>query len=329
MDSLPKLRIGFLGTGKISIEHALAAKALGHVIVAGSTTSRDSPRWKAFLSAASDTRFEPAGESLLTDPDIDAVVSCLPWNVTEKWLPKLLSTPKPVLIEKPLALSSAAVEDALSCHGARPDNKIVGFNRRFYAPVQKLRERLSMGGMKSAEIIVSEAVSRLVERYGSEIIGHVLAYSSSHILDTATYLLGKLKPVRVYGYKENGNVGFCSFTGILETEKAAPVILSINADNPVPVGIRVFFDDKTTWHLSPMERLVAYKGYEVIEPSAKNKIRQYKPKPFLESVADAKMKPGFLKQMRAFTSNEKGIAATPGESAELLRLIEEITRSAA
>ena len=133
------------------------------------------------------------------------------------------------------------------------------------------------------------------------------------------------------GYEEKGYpLPFRSLTGLLETKERLPVTLSINADNPVPIGLRLYFDDKTTWHLSPMERLVAYRGYEVVETTPEVKIQKFMPKPFFESVADSSLKPGFLEQMRAFTTGEgKEIAATPVQSAELLRLIEALTRSAA
>ena len=325
------LKIGLLGVGKAALEHTVALKALGHQAVAGCATHAGSPRWRSFVAVAGGARFESDGEALLDAPDIDAIVSCLPWNVTEAWLPRLLGTPKPVLIEKPIALSSHAAEAALSTPGAKPHNKIVGFNRRFYAPVQRLKERLGQGGLKAVEIHISETLQRLHARHGPEVITRAVIYSSSHILDTAIYLLGSLTPVRMYGYEEKGTpLPFRSLTGLLETKEGLPVTLSLNADNPVPVGLRLYFDDKTTWHLSPMERLVAYRGYEVIETTPEVRIQRFMPKSFFESVADVSLKPGFLEQMRAFTTGEgKEIAATPAESVELLRFIEALYQLAA
>ena len=325
------LRIGFLGVGKVALEHTLALKALGHEAAAGCATHIGSPRWRSFVAVAAGARFESDGEVLVKAPDIDAIVSCLPWNVTEAWLPRLLATPKPVLIEKPIALSSQAAEAALSTPGIKSHNKIVGFNRRFYTPVQQLKKRLGQGGLKAVEINISETLQRLYARYGPEMIARAVIYSSSHILDTAIYLLGSLTPVRVYGYEEKGYPQpFRSLTALLETKENLPVTLSINADNPVPVGLRLYFDDKTTWHLSPMERLVAYQGYEVVETTPEVKIQKFMPKPFFESVADSSLKPGFLEQMRAFTMGEgREIAATPAESVKLLRFIELLYQLAA
>lgn len=330
--SLTPLRVGFFGTGKIALDHAAALRALGHRIVAGCSTSRSSPRWQEFSRIAPEARFEPAGEALLSDPGVDAIVACLPWNVTENWLPRLLASPKPVLIEKPIALSSKRLVAILDQARNSKDSKtkFVGFNRRFYNPIQRLKERLSQGDLKAAEISVSEAVGRLMEQYGAEIVPHVLAFSSSHILDTALYLLGALTPVRIYGHEEKAYSGkFISFHGLLETGNGVPVTLSIDADAPVPVGIRLYFGDATVWHLSPMERLVAYRDYQIVDPTPEMRIRRYLPKAFLEEVVETSIKPGFLEQMRAFTFGDgQGITATPADSVQLLRFIEGLREAA-
>jgi len=325
-----QLRIGFIGVGSIAKFHAEALEALGHVVNVGSGTSVDSPRWHEFKSVASQARFELDGRSVLLDSDVDAVVACLPWNLNESWLPELLSTAKPVLLEKPIALSSQAITGAMEQSGTNLDNKSVGLNRRFYRTVLELKKRVVQGGVKSVEITISETVGGLTKTYGDEIIDHILAYSSCHILDTACHVLGRLTPIKVYGFEEASYAkAFRSFAGLLETSDGAPVFLNVLADNPVPVGLSIFFDDRTTWRLSPLERLVAYRGYEVTEPSEKMKIRRYVAKPFLEIDEDPTFKPGFLAQMEAFTSGQnRHISATVEESLELLRLTEELSRLA-
>jgi predicted dehydrogenase len=325
------LRIGILGAGNIARDHARAIHALGHIIPVGCCGSPDSIRWHEFLQVAPEARFEPSGEALLMNPEIDAIVACLPWNVTEAWLRRLLTTSKPVLIEKPISLSGGILEAALQQAEGTLDNKIVGFNRRFYRPVQKIKERLVYGGLKAVEINISETLERFVNRFGPEIIPHTLAYSSCHMLDAALYLLGSLEPVRIYGYTEKGYPGpFYSLNGLLETSEGIPVALCIHADAPIPVGMRFYFDDRTVWHLSPMERLVAFRGYKVMEPTSEVPIRRYLPRPFMEDVVETAIKPGLLEQMRAFTTGEKReIAAIPAESLTLLSLIETLQAAAA
>ena len=317
-------RVGFLGVGSVAVDHAKVLAATGNIISRGCGMSESSPRWQRFQTVAPEARFESSVQSMLEDPDVDAVVSCLPWNVTETWLTELLSTPKPVLIEKPIALSSEALSSAISHADSALHNKYVGFNRRFYRTVQKLRDRVKKGGLKSAEITISETVDRLAELYGPEILDHMLVYASCHILDTAIHVMGPLKPLKVYSHEGSANSKpVNSLSGLLETAQGTPVFLNILADSPTPVGLRIFFDDQTTWHLSPLEHLVAYRDYDLIEPTDEIKIRRYTPKPFLEVTEDAEFKPGFFGQMRAFLNGrEQHLSATPVESLELLRFIE-------
>lgn len=264
------------------------------------------------------------------DPEIDAVVACLPWHVTEAWLPRVLGVPKPVLIEKPIALSSGFLEAALQQAEGNPRNKMVGFNRRFYRTVQRVRERLVYGGLKAVEIAISETVERFVDQFGPTIIPHILAYSSCHILDATLYLLGPLEPVRIYGHPERSYpASFSSLMSLLETAEGVPVTLGIHADTPVSVGMRFYFDDRTVWQVSPMEHLAAYRGYQVLEPTPEIRIRRYVPRTFIDDALETSIKPGFLEQMRAFTSGEgREIAAGPSDSLTLLSLIETLKAAA-
>ena len=329
--STSRLRnLGVLGTGQIALEHVRAAQAAGARIVAGSATSQDSPRWHAFAAAAPGARFVADGAALLADPQVDAVIACLPWSVTEAWLPRLLSAPKPVLIEKPLALSAHCVAEALATPGARLADKQVGYNRRFYAPVQALKARVARGGLKTVEVTVAESVGRLAERYGPAIVPHILAQSSSHVLDAALHLFGALRPVRVYAHDEPGyGAAHQSLTGLLETADGVPVWLAAHADDPATTGIRCRFEDRTAWVLSPMEQLIVYQGLDVTEPTIDVRVRRYAPRPIAEHRAEGPGKPGFFGQMQAFVTGQgRGIAATPAESLQVLELIESLQRDA-
>lgn len=90
------------------------------------------------------------------------------------------------------------------------------------------------------------------------------------------------------------------------------------------MGLRCRFDDGTTWHLSPIETLRVYDGYEVSQPEPGVRIRRYLPHVRETVEADARLKPGFVEQMGAFLSGREGDLAEIGQSAALLRLIETI-----
>lgn len=322
-------RLGFLGAGNIALAHAHAAETLGHRIAAGCTRSEESPRWAAFKENFPQARFAADGAELLEADDIDAVVACLSWFAMPEWLPVLLASSKPVLIEKPLGLDSEVVRNAVEQSGAHLENKMVGMNRRFYASVGRLCQRAGQGGLKSAHITISENVASLTKRYGPEIIPHILAYSSCHIIDVALHVLGKLRVNSVKACDETGSDRpFVSYNGLLETAEEVPVFLSINADSPDRIGLSCRFTDHTVWDLSPVEMLNVYDGYNTIEPTEEVNVRRYEPKAVESVVTDASMRPGIREQMAAFVSGDFGAAARPGDFAAALELSEAIQRRA-
>ena len=325
LDSLsPRVKVGFIGVGSNAVDHVASVSELGHTVVAGCATSENTLRWRRFKKVAPEARFIPTVSSLIGAPDVNAIVACLPWNVTQTWLTELIATPKPLLLEKPAALSSSYLEKALAAPDATCHNKVVGFNRRFYKTVQRLKKRVDQGGVKTAEVVISETVKLFSKKFGPEIVPSIPVYSSCHILDVAMYILGDVQPVRTYTYQERGKLApFKSLTSLMETSGGIPVSLIAVAENPLPVGIRVLFDDQTTWHLSPMERLIAFEGYRTIEPAKGYNVRKYIPEPFLEISENETFKPGFLEQMKTFLEGpQSNVAATLSDQLVLLRFIE-------
>lgn len=321
------MRVGFLGTGTMSLEHARAVEALGHLVHAGTAQSQDSPRWKRFKTLHPGAQYIPNGEALLDCAELDAIVTCLPWDQTSKWLPRIVCSKRPVLIEKPAALTSKDLQFIAEKAYPELSNKIVGFNRRFYEPVQQvLKRRLEQGGLKSVEAIWSENLDQHERKYGEAIIPHVLAFSTSHFLDLLHYLLGDLKLVTKYLREERGyEASFSSIHALLERKKdRSPVWLSVNAMDPTPSGIRMRFDDFTTWHLAPLECLRVYEGVKLTIANRETNIRIYTPQLKSETLANADLKPGILSQMKAFLAGDRTQSAGLHDSLGLVMLIESL-----
>ena len=315
------LRIAVIGAGIAGLHHARAAVALGHRVTKASTRSESSKRWAAFCAAVPGVTFEREAERLLHDPDVDAVVAALPWNVMPDWLDRLLACRKPALMEKPIALSAATIEAALARPGVLPANKLVGFNRRFYGTVARLRARLAQGGLKAAYVVISEAIDRHIKNHGPAIAPHVLTFASSHALDLALHLLGPLTVVRMYRFRERDSA-FVSLNGLAETAGGIPVSLAINAGDPVAAGLRLLFDDHTSWVLSPLETLTVFDRYDVSETTAGSAIRRYHPHASEKLEEPAHAKPGFVEQMSVFLSGEYGPGARVSDALAVQKFIE-------
>lgn len=314
-------RIAILGTGDVARDHAVVATHLGAQVVAGTASSPQSAKWQAFHQLYPTADYVADGTRLLDDPGIDAVIACLPWRMQPDWAERLLACSKPVLVEKPLGIEAAALHAALSRPGLHLDGKLIGFNRRYYATVARLRDRLAEGGLRSGQIVISEEVGRLVARHGPGILPYTLETSSCHILDLALHLFGGLRIVSGLAHDESRYThSFTSYNGLFQAEGGEPVAYFINADDPSAVGITCRFDDGTAWTLTPSERLVVYRGYDVIERNEECQVRRYTPHVAESSSVDARFRPGFLEQMTAFLSGDFGAGARPHDNLRLLEL---------
>lgn len=323
-------KIGIIGTGKIAIDHASAAKDLGATIVSGSCSSERSRNWKKFKTKYPQAVYEPDSKKLLNDPNIDGLISCLPYNIQAEWAESLLSSSKPILIEKPLALEKENISNLLSNKELYLKNKLIGYNRRYYKTVDILKKRVSKGGLRSAEIVISEGVKKLVERRGKNILQYILETSSScHILDIANYVFGELKVVKSYSNYSysNQNKYYLSFNGILENKEKKPIFYTINSEDPSKVGISCRFDDCTKWDLKPIERLTVFKGYNIKERTPLRQVKEYQPNVIENVIEDSKFNPGFSKQMEAFLCGKYGPGANILDTLNLLELISQIKKT--
>lgn len=320
------LRLAVIGTGKMGQAHATAAASLGHKMVAGCAARPDSDSWRNFVRTYPYARAMTA-ESICDASDIDAVIVALPWHEMPRRLAWLLRCPKPMLLEKPVALGTADLAAAVAGADKSTGNKRVAMNRRFYGTVRRLAERIGQGGLLSADIIISEDVVRLERTLGPEIVPHLLAYNSCHILDVALFLLGPMQADCVVR-TPSADPRLPSIRALLSCGTKVPVGLSLYADMPAEIGIRCYFDDRTIWSLAPMERLRVFDGYDIEEPSPAIPIRRYTPRAALDIWVETRFKPGIVEQMANFCQGGPAPAATLDDARLVLGLIEALQGSA-
>lgn len=112
------VRWGILGAAKFAREHMGPAihAAQGAELAALATSSAEKAAgFKAFCPAL---KVHPSYESLLADPDIDAVYIPLPNHLHVEWTLKALAAGKPVLTEKPIALDAAEIDRIIAARDA-------------------------------------------------------------------------------------------------------------------------------------------------------------------------------------------------------------------
>jgi predicted dehydrogenase len=132
--------IGMIGAGMIGQGHAYALRLLhedGAVRpVAVTDFSAD-----AVASARNICPFErtaPDAQSVIDDPDVDAVVIVTPTTTHRDLVAAALAAGKPLLCEKPLASDFAVVQEMCRMVAASPITAQVGFHSRFHPLINEL-----------------------------------------------------------------------------------------------------------------------------------------------------------------------------------------------
>ena len=324
MKSKKKFNFAIIGCGSVARDHTEVIKKLGHKIIIGSTKKESSKNWKIFKRLNPKIKYVKNIDEILESKKIDFIISCLPINYHKKYCKKILSSKKPVLIEKQLHDNFFQLKNILLKLGPTLKNKIIGYNRRFYKTVNLLKGRINKGGVKSVEITISEDYKKIISKYGVKIIKKSLHVgSSSHILDLAFYFFGLLNILKIWKHKKKN---FFSYSILLTTKKNIPIFVNINPFDPSPVGFKVRFDDETLWLLSPIEKLRIYKGYKIIQSEKNRHNRKYFSKIVYAYNEKKNFRPGFYEQMKNFVFNDNKNACTPKENLNLIKIFNSITK---
>lgn len=308
-------RLGFIGAGRMAQHHARAALACGaevrHVYC---SRGRMSPHAEAFTSICGDIDFLPTTTAVIESAETEAVVVAAPWDIIPAMLPELAASPKPMLIEKPIALDVPTLDRLPS--PAYTDNKAVAFNRRFYETIACAREMLQEETPLSAEFVMSEHVRVHTERYGSGVIDHLLAFTSVHTIDLINYLFGVPRWVPGSVVRD---VRGRAINALLISQADVPIHVSWHLDDPSPVGLMLRWSGRAL-HISPLEAARLYDGVQIEDKGAG---RTYQPRCTREIACDMTHKPGIMLQMQAFLQQRDGLAGIDDARAAL-QLIEDL-----
>ena len=297
--------------------HAEAALKMGSEVAVVVNTNPDSDNLKEFMKLAPRATVVNSEWSRIDD-GIDAWIVAVPWNVLPEMLHTLLGCPLPMLIEKPISLHNSEFPS-----GRYEDNKFVGFNRRFYLPVRELKNAVGRGRVKSVVVTISDMLDIIVSRHGEKILPYAMEMWASHILDLVNYLFGRSEIV--WRSVSECPQGYLNVEAMLLTERNhTPIHLSINADDPSPVGVRVRMSDGAMHVLAPIENLTTYKGMEVIESEG---VRCYRGRETRKIIChNDGLKPGIHDQMQAFLCQDVAELATVADARHIHTFIQKLRK---
>ena len=147
------LRIGLVGLGEIAVRAHVPALLAHPGVTLAALADVDEAR---LGEAPPGVRATTDVESLLADPELDAVVIATPPNVTPTLVRTALETGKYVLAEKPLGLSVAETAAVREAAGAA-ERLQIGLTYRHHPAVERLRELIA-AGMLGRPLLVQAAI---------------------------------------------------------------------------------------------------------------------------------------------------------------------------
>jgi len=140
----PAVRVAMLGYGAIGHEHSKAAQHMPGLVFAGVCDSNPA-RVAAAHDLAPDVRAYADGAALVAADNIDLVVVSTPPDSHHRWARQALEAGKHVVLEKPMALSSAECDDLLALAAAQDRTLLVYQNRRWDPDYLALRAAVTAG----------------------------------------------------------------------------------------------------------------------------------------------------------------------------------------
>ncbi|MGH3424488.1 MAG: Gfo/Idh/MocA family oxidoreductase [Nocardioidaceae bacterium] len=181
------VRVGVVGAGAMGADHVRTLSG----VVPGARVSEvfDADRGRAeAVAGPAEALVAASGAALIGSSGVDAVLVCSPDSTHADLVRACIAAGKPVLCEKPLALTpeeSASVVDSEVAAGRRLVQ--VGFMRRYDPGFAAIRETASSGAIGEPRLV--HFVHRNVSSHTSTTSANLVTGSMIHELDTVRWLL--------------------------------------------------------------------------------------------------------------------------------------------
>ncbi|MEP6674832.1 MAG: Gfo/Idh/MocA family oxidoreductase [Ferruginibacter sp.] len=218
---MKKIRWGIISTAKIGREKVIPAMQLGKYCEVTAIASRNQEQAQSIAGKLNIPKVYGAYESLLHDPDIDAVYIPLPNDMHVEWSIKALQAGKHVLCEKPIGLSSAEAKKLLDAAKGFPHLKIMeAFMYRFHPQsvyVKKLVQDGKIGELKNIQSSFSYYnIDPNNIRNKKEAGGGGLMDIGCYCISVARFIFDR-EPVKVFGTID--------YDPVMQTDRMASGIL--------------------------------------------------------------------------------------------------------
>jgi UDP-N-acetyl-2-amino-2-deoxyglucuronate dehydrogenase len=221
---MERVKTGIIGLGKVAHMHANALRAIPESVFTA-VCSRDIAKARAFADQYGVKAFTDV-EEMIVSGGVEAVVICTPHPNHAEITVKAIRAGAHVLVEKPLASSLQDCDAMLEAAKAKGVKLGMVCQRRFYTPVQRIRQAIDAGkigrpilgtvnmlGWRDEAYYKSDPWRGSWEGEG----GGVLVNQAPHQLDLLQWFMGPVD--ELYGYWDNLNHPY------IEVEDTAVAVL--------------------------------------------------------------------------------------------------------
>ena len=215
-----KVRWGILSTANIGRKRVIPAihEARNSEVVA--VASRNLERAQAFADEMNIPTAYGDYESLLNDPNVDAIYNPLPNSMHAEWAVKAAEAGKPMLCEKPLASNADEAQMMVDTFKQRGILFAEAFMYRFHPQTQRVKQMVEEGAIGQLKAI-SAAFTFTVRtedniRLDADLAGGSLMDVGCYCINLMRFITGE-EPAHVRGIAQMGAGGVDdSFSGVLE-----------------------------------------------------------------------------------------------------------------
>ncbi len=146
-----QIRIGILGAANIAPAALIKPAKENAEVLVTAVAARDASRAQAFATKHDIARVHESYETLIADPDLDAVYNPLPNGLHGRWTRAALAAGKHVLCEKPFTANAAEAREIAEL-AAQSDRVVMeAFHYRYHPLALRVEEIIASGELGKLE----------------------------------------------------------------------------------------------------------------------------------------------------------------------------------
>ncbi len=284
-----KIKILFIGAGNIVKQHLIVLDKLidlKNSWIYSRTNSKSKKLSQYFLMKHIEEDYEKFIEK--NKKNIDGIFILVSADQIFKISKKILKFKIPVFIEKPPGLNLSQLNELNNLSRNYKTSNLVGYNRRFYSIIKKLKNNLKKETIVSAHVEAHERFWLLKKIVKDKfILKNWTTVNTSHILNLLIFLLGDFKKVTSFS-KNNFNKKNIDVNTSALIEFKKKIFTTFKTNWNVPGGFLIkIFCTKHTYILDPLEKCIVI--------NKKFKKKEIKPEKY-----DIENKDGFYLQNKFF-----------------------------